>query len=229
VAPEEVFAAVTQEVGRLLPVDVAIMGRYETDGTITCVAAWGSPAVRFPVGGRSKLEGENLVTIVLETSRPARVDHFAHASGPIGVTGRRSGFHSAVGTPIVVGGRVWGVMTVSSTVANRPLPPDIEARLESFTELVVTAVANAESRAPVTVEGRLWGMLAAYSALDQSLPADTDSRLASFTDLVAAAIANAESRAALARIAEEQAALRRVATLVAGGASPEGSQKPTPR
>src|SRR5947209_5368733 len=102
VVPEKVFAAVTEEVGRLLPVDVAIMGRYETDGAITCVAAWGAPAARFPVGSRSKLEGENLVTIVLETGRPARVEHFAHASGPIGVAGRRSGFHSAVGTPIVV-------------------------------------------------------------------------------------------------------------------------------
>src|SRR5947209_2712366 len=132
--------------GRLLPVDIASMGRYELDGTITCVAAWGAPATRFPVGSRSKLEGENLVTIVLETASPARVDHFAHASGPIGVAGRRSGFHSAVGTPIVVEGGVWGVMTVASTVANRPLPPDIEARLASFTELVSTAVANAESR-----------------------------------------------------------------------------------
>src|SRR6201993_4125003 len=76
VAPEEVFATVTEEVGRLLPVDVAIMGRYETDGAITCVAAWGAQAGRFPVGSRSKLEGENLVTIVLETARPARVDPF---------------------------------------------------------------------------------------------------------------------------------------------------------
>ena len=40
-------------------------------------------------------------------------------------------------------------------------------------------------------------------------------------ELVAAAIANTESRAALARLAEEQAALRRVATLVARGESPE--------
>src|SRR5207244_160411 len=145
-APERGVAAVTEEVGRLLPVDVAIMDRYETDGTITCVAAWGAPAALFPVGSRSKVEGENLVTIVLETGRPARVEHFAHASGPIGIAGRRSGFHSAVGAPIVVEDSLWGVMTVSSTVANRPLPPDIEARLESFTELVATAIANAESR-----------------------------------------------------------------------------------
>jgi hypothetical protein len=29
----------------------------------------------------------------------------------------------------------------------QPLPPDTEARLASFTELVATAIANAESRA----------------------------------------------------------------------------------
>jgi signal transduction histidine kinase len=49
---------------------------------------------------------------------------------------------------------------------------------------------------------------------------DTEARLASFTELVATAIANAESHAEVERLAEEQAALRRVATLVAQGASP---------
>ena len=123
------------------------MGRYETDGTVTCVASWGAPAGRFPVGSRSKLEGKNLVTIVLETGRPARVDDFAHAAGPIGVVGRQSGFHSAVGTPIIVEGRVSGVMTVGTTRAEPPLPAGTEARLEQFTELLASAVANAESRA----------------------------------------------------------------------------------
>jgi signal transduction histidine kinase len=52
------------------------------------------------------------------------------------------------------------------------------------------------------------------------LPADTDERLERFGDLVATAIANADSRDALARLAEEQAALRRVATLVARDVSP---------
>ena len=44
-----------------------------------------------------------------------------------------------------------------------------------------------------------------------------------FTELVATAIANAESREARAVLTDEQAALRRVATLVAQGASPRGS------
>ena len=46
----------------------------------------------------------------------------------------------------------------------------------------------------------------------RALPADTEARLASFAELVATAIANTESRASLARLAEEQAALRRAAS-----------------
>jgi hypothetical protein len=65
---------------------------------------------------------------------------------------------------------------------------------------------------PVIVEGRLWGVMSTHVPLGQPLPADTEARLASFTELVATAIANAESRAELSRLAEEQAALRRVAT-----------------
>jgi hypothetical protein len=62
--------------------------------------------------------------------------------------------------------------------------------------------------------------MTAASTAERSLPAGTEARLGNFTELVATAIANAESRGALARLADEQAALRRVATLVARGAPP---------
>jgi signal transduction histidine kinase len=55
---------------------------------------------------------------------------------------------------------------------------------------------------------------------DDALPPDTESRIGQFTELMATAIANAEARAEVARLADEQAALRRVATLVAHGAHP---------
>src|SRR5262249_32516045 len=53
------------------------------------------------------------------------------------------------------------------------------------------------------------------------LPEDAESRLEQFSNLVATAIENAEARGEIARLANEQAALRRIATLVAGGAAPE--------
>ena len=69
--------------------------------------------------------------------------------------------------------------------------------------------------APIYVEGRLWGSINTGSPQEEPLPPDAESRLAQFTDLLATAIANTESRAEVERLAEEQAALRRVATLVA--------------
>jgi signal transduction histidine kinase len=146
---ENVFAVVTEEVGRLLPVEFAIMGRYEAGDVISCVATWGSPVGRFPVGSRSRLTGTNLVTIVHETGEPARVDGFEHASGPVGMAGRESGFRSTVGAPIIVDGRLWGVMTVGSTQLETPLPASAEGRLAQFTELLATAIANAEGRAEI--------------------------------------------------------------------------------
>src|SRR2546423_12723959 len=74
---------------------------------------------------------------------------------------------------------------------------------------------------PIVVEGRVWGAIVLLSPRHASLPQDAGARLADFTDLVATALANAESHAALSQLADEQAALRRVATLVAQGAKSE--------
>ena len=74
--------------------------------------------------------------------------------------------------------------------------------------------------APIVVDQRLWGVMIASSKDDQPLPADTESRIAAFTELVATAISNTEARAETARLTNEQAALRRVATLVAQAVPP---------
>jgi GAF domain-containing protein len=145
VSPEDVFAAVVTEVGQLLPVELATMGRYEADDTIVFVAAWGRSGEYVPVGTRRRLGGNNLGTIVFETGRPARADGYAdRSSGPLGAGPREAGIRSSVAAPIVVEGCVWGVIA-AGTVREQSLPADTEARLESFTELVATAIANAES------------------------------------------------------------------------------------
>jgi PAS domain S-box-containing protein len=71
--------------------------------------------------------------------------------------------------------------------------------------------------APIVVDGGLWGVMIASSKDDRRLPVGTESRVAAFTELVATAISNTEARAQVGRLADEQAALRRVATLVARG------------
>jgi signal transduction histidine kinase len=142
VAAEEVFAALTEEVGRLLSVEMANVLRYESDGTVTFVSGGRD---RFPVGSRWPLGEANLATLVLETGRPARLDNCADAAGRLAQGIRAEGIRSAVGTPIIVEGRVWGLMAAGST-HEQPLPPDTEARLASFTQLVATAIANTEAR-----------------------------------------------------------------------------------
>jgi signal transduction histidine kinase len=51
--------------------------------------------------------------------------------------------------------------------------------------------------APISVGGRLWGVILVASAHEAQLPADTEERLAGFAELAATAIANADARAAL--------------------------------
>jgi hypothetical protein len=58
----------------------------------------------------------------------------------------------------------------------------------------------------------------AWTVDENPLPLDTEARLASFTELVATAIANAQAGQELRGLADIQAALRRLAMLVARGA-----------
>jgi signal transduction histidine kinase len=145
VPPEEAFEAVATEVGRLFLVDVVNIARYESDGMMTLVASAGN---RFPVGHQYPLGGKNVSTRVFETGRPARIDSYADATGPVADDIRDRGVRSAVGTPIIVEGRLWGVMGLAST-QEQPLPAETEERLALFTELAATAISNVQARTEV--------------------------------------------------------------------------------
>jgi signal transduction histidine kinase len=177
VEPAEVFGAVTDEMRHCLRVGVVGLWRFETTDEITLVATSTEPEAlaKWPLGTRSPIQGNNLASKVIATGRPARMDSYATAEGSIAVLARRVGLSTAVGVPVVVGGRVWGMAAVGLL---RPgtLPPDVETRMSDFAELVATAIASAATR----------GELQA-------------------------------SRDSLEVLASEQAALRRVATLVASG------------
>jgi signal transduction histidine kinase len=146
VSPSQVFEVVTREVGLLSGGDFARMERYETDGSVTGLAAWSKDVGQLAVGTRFTLEGVSIAALVRQTDRPVRVDSFADASGPIAQEARRLGIWSSVGCPIVVAGRLWGVIAASSR-SEEPFPADTESQMADFTELVATAIANAESRA----------------------------------------------------------------------------------
>ena len=142
--PDELFVAVCEEAGELLHADQTTMNRYESDDTVTCVAGWSRSGDAVPLGARLPLGGENLTTVVARNHRPARMDSYSDASNAVTEVVGESGFRSAAGTAIVVQGRLWGIL-IAATVNEQPLAPDTETRLASFTELVATAIANAEN------------------------------------------------------------------------------------
>ena len=146
-APEEVFAAVTEEVRVLLGADLMAMRRYDPDGMAVNVG-WSARDEPSGAGLRTPLGGRNVATIVYETGRPARIDDYSDAWGPSTDVAMKWGIRSSVGAPIIVEGRVWGLMLASST-REELFPADAEARLTGFTELVGIAIANAQSRMEV--------------------------------------------------------------------------------
>ncbi len=172
-SPGQLFAVVAEQVARVFDVPHVRLVRYEPDGSVVVggFSEDGKLDEPFPIGSRWPLDSPGVVATVRQTGRPARLEDYARITGEIAAVVRGAGMRSTVASPIIVERRLWGAMVVLSP-REEPFPEDTEARLTDFTELVATAIANAESRV------------------------------------------------ALGRLAEEQAALRRVAVLVAQQPSP---------
>jgi PAS domain S-box-containing protein len=170
-SPEEIFAVVAEEVGRVMNVPLVALARYEQDGSaIRLVGGWSVGELPVPIGGRYALDGPSGFLSVWKTGKPTRTGDSTDLSGEIAAARRQAGLTSSVASPILVEGRLWGVISVASS---KLLSEETEVRLLGFTELVATAIANSEAR-----EG-------------------------------------------LRRLLDEQAALRRVATMVAKRAPAE--------
>jgi signal transduction histidine kinase len=131
-SPSALFDAVAVEMERLLDADSVSLARYEPNECITILVDRVSDASREAPGTRVSHQGENVITSVRDTGRAARVER-RHSSG-----GRVS-----VGAPIVVAGRLWGVVTADWR-GERP-PADTGERMAQFAQLLETAIANADS------------------------------------------------------------------------------------
>jgi signal transduction histidine kinase len=177
--PAEVFRAVADELGRLIGAEATFVSRVdypsgesgELEGYLTVVGSYGRVSDQVPVGFRLKLVPGMIQAAALRTGRPARISGGRLAKGPYGAWVAKLGMRAGVATPIVVGGRRWGVMVAATSRAD--------------------------------------------------FPAGTESRMADFMELAATAIANALAEQELRELADTQAALRRLAVLVARGAPPE--------
>jgi hypothetical protein len=140
--PAEVFEAVVNEMRRCASAHTAGLWRYESNNEMTKLAAAEHPGLqlaKWPVGTRSPIDGSTLAGIVQRTGRPARMDSYDNSIGSLAARIRDAGVHAAVGVPVIVDGRVWGLAAVGS-VEPEPLPADTEARISAFAELIGTVV-----------------------------------------------------------------------------------------
>jgi signal transduction histidine kinase len=142
---ETLLAAVAEEVGRVGSVEVVHIFRYDGEST-ELLAFWGTVPRLVQNGERLAIGGHNVTNVVLQTGLPARFADAAETTGDPDGWIRAYGLRSVIGCPIVVEGRLWGLVT-GGTTRPEPLPPDAEQRISDFTELVATAISNAQARA----------------------------------------------------------------------------------
>ena len=161
--PAEVFSAVADEMGQLIGAEATFVSRVdlpsagspgaaaaappgegaEPEGYVTVAGSYGRIHDEVPVGFRVRLSPGMAMTVALRTGQPARINGEQLATGPFGALVGRLGLRAAVATPIVAGGRYWGV-TVAAT-SREDFPAGTESRMADFMELAGMAIANAQA------------------------------------------------------------------------------------
>ena len=149
--PGELFAAVAKEVAQLLGVRSVSVIRYDPDATMTPVGVWGEET-QFLLGVSWPLTETPVAGVIWRTGQPATVE-LSRSDTKVAQALRERGFLFATGVPIVVEGDRWGAMLAHDS-DREAFPDDVVDRLERFTELVATAVANAMARTELVAAQR---------------------------------------------------------------------------
>jgi len=146
-SPDEVFTAVTREAGLLFGAQRGTLLRVASPQRAEVMASWSDgTAPPVPVGHCAAIEeGRGILGQMLQTARPVRIEDFDAVGGVVATLMRELGIRSAVGGPIIIGGRVWGALT-AVWPTDTTLPAGAEDRVAAFTELVSYAIQNAQTR-----------------------------------------------------------------------------------
>ncbi len=138
----QIYDAVTTEAARIIDVATALI-RFDSQQQPTLVSGNSSAS---GAGARSGMAPDDrLIGEILRTRSAARVENDPDGSGhhdPHGGTG------SSAGVPVIVDGRLWGLL--AAMTYDRRLPATVERRLQQFGGLMAAAVANAEARGQLT-------------------------------------------------------------------------------
>src|SRR5436190_14830503 len=108
-SPERLVAVVAEQVARVFDVPLVRLIRYEPTAAVVVGGFSESDDEPFPIGSRWQLDTPGLLATIRHSGHAARVEDDETPGAGDGVV-RAAGMRSAVGTPIVVGGRVWGAI-----------------------------------------------------------------------------------------------------------------------
>ena len=139
-----VFAAVAGELAQFMGLSHSALVRFEPDGASVLVAHYDDPPTKKQIGERYAAGEGGASAEVFRTAKPAQLGHQG-ITGLAAMRVREMNVGSAIGVPIFVEGRVWGAAMIGSS-PTKPLPPDAEVNVGEFTDLVGTAIANAQAR-----------------------------------------------------------------------------------
>jgi signal transduction histidine kinase len=189
--PAEVFTAVADELGHLIGAEATFVSRVDPPSP----GRPGAPAAD-PSGERREPDWSTTVV----------------------------GSYGRVSDEVPIGFRITlqpGMATAAAIQTRRPARINGEKLANGpFGTIVGKLGMRAAIATPIVVEGRYWGVTVAATSRED-FPAGTESRMADFMELAATAIANAQADQELRELADTQAALRRLAMLVARGEPPE--------
>jgi signal transduction histidine kinase/putative methionine-R-sulfoxide reductase with GAF domain len=142
-APEsaDILGVIAHAASTMLNGQPTALLRFNPDGASVVVAAAVTDG-QAPIGTTTPPVGDTITARVHRSGRAARIDDYTGVNG----AGRASEFRlrAAVGVPIAVHGRLWGVLIARSSDA--PLAPDTERRLGHFAEIIAAAITGAQAQ-----------------------------------------------------------------------------------
>jgi signal transduction histidine kinase len=118
-APFGVFAQIADELRSLVGAEIALLARTDADGVLTVVARRGGAGTDVTVGSRWSL------------TDPSSAEDAGIGSSLVG--------------PVVIEGRTWGAIVVGTR--DTPLPAGAAQHTHDFSELLATAIRNADNQA----------------------------------------------------------------------------------
>jgi len=145
-APEDVYPVAVAELAHGLDVEHARLIQYDDQQGVVLAVRDITGRATMAVGERFRLDDLSVRAEVMRTSEPGHVeDHLGDDAIADRMRGLGLGLRSSVSAPVVVDGQLRGAL-IAGSAAVEAMPPQYDAHVGDFADLVATAISNAENK-----------------------------------------------------------------------------------